>query len=370
MLKLLRRKKRAAVIFISLATAASLALLFTLSNTLIFNIDSGVKNREYTSEVKLNKAELESVSTNKNTHTVNNLYVKSVIETNQVSKQQTKELLALNKTNNLELFFARKIVSQILLPEIQETELDNSSLVMRLFEKSIGVNNLANFSILKDSLIIVRNLSLVDQFDNLERKKNKWSIFGQVSSAYSSYKGDKSGGNSENGLISIGGGVKLNWQVGKKLAIQTGVIYNKFGQKLGSEMRSNNQFFSSPIVDRELISQVDFNSTIQTSAGEIKMKGSSLLYSLNNAASTYSSSSPDIIQSFAAIEIPFILRYSFFDKKFGLHMSGGLSTNLMIRNRVYDKSTRETLGETSGIRSTNFSTSFSLGLEYQAKFKV
>ena len=53
------------------------------------------------------------------------------------------------------------------------------------------------------------------------------------------------------------------------------------------------------------------------------------------------------------------------DKKFGLHLSGGLSTNLMIGNRVYNKNTRETLGETSGIRSTNFSTSFSLGMEYQ-----
>ena len=50
-------------------------------------------------------------------------------------------------------------------------------------------------------------------------------------------------------------------------------------------------------------------------------------------------------------------------------MSGGLSTNLMIGNRVYDKSTRETLGETSGIRSTNFSTSFSLGLEYKLNSK-
>ena len=365
--KLARRKKRAAVIFISLAAAASLALLFTISNTSIFKPDNRINDVEFISETKSNQVEAKSVLANEKTYTFNQKNAKSVNETNQVSKKHDKELLALNNTNTSELFSERKIVAQMVMPEMQVAELDNYSLVMRLFEKRIEDDNLANLSRLKDSLIIVRNVRLLDQFDKSDKRNKEWSILGQVSSAYSSYNGDKSGNNSEDGLISIGGGVKLNWQAGKKLAIQTGIIYNKFGQQLaGRNSARENAAFMTDIGLRDNVS-----TSIETSAGNIKMKEEPRLYDSNEFLSgrVSSSSSSDMVQSFEAIEIPFILRYSLIDKKFGLHMSGGLSTNLMIGNRVYDKSTRETLGETSGIRSTNFSTSFSLGLEYKLNSK-
>tara|TARA_R110001583_G_scaffold99175_3_gene244458 strand:+ start:7711 stop:9030 length:1320 start_codon:yes stop_codon:yes gene_type:complete len=365
--KLARRKKRAAVIFISLAAAASLALLFTISNTAIFKTDNRINNVELISETKSNQVEAKSELANEKMYTTNKKNAKSVNETNQVSKKHDKELLALNNTNTSELFSERKIIIQMVMPEMQVTKLDNYSLGMRLFEKRIGDDNLANLSRLKDSLIIVRNLRLLDQFDESNKKNKEWSVLGQFSSAYSSYNGDKSGNNSEDGLISIGGGVKLNWQAGKKLAIQTGIIYNKFGQQLaGRNSARENAAFMTDIGLRDNVS-----TSIETSAGNIKMKEEPRLYDSNEflSARVSSSSSPDMVQSFEAIEIPFILRYSLIDKKFGLHMSGGLSTNLMIGNRVYDKSTRETLGETSGIRSTNFSTSFSLGLEYKLNSK-
>jgi len=365
--KLARRKKRAAVIFISLAAAASLALLFTISNTSMFKPDDRINDVEFISETKSNQVEAKSVLANEKTYTINKKNAKSITETKQVSKEQDKELLALNNSNISELVSERKIVAQMVLPEMQVAEIDNYSLGIRMLDKRIGDDNLANLSRLKDSLIIVRNLRLLDQFDKSDKRNKEWSILGQVSSAYSSYNGDKSGNNSENGLISIGGGVKLNWQAGKKLAIQTGIIYNKFGQQLaGRNSAQENAAFMTDIGMRDNI-----NTDIQTSAGNIKMKGTSKLYDSNEflSARVSSSSSPDMVQSFEAIEIPFILRYSLIDKKFGLHMSGGLSTNLMIGNRVYDKSTRETLGETSGIRSTNFSTSFSLGLEYKLNSK-
>jgi len=367
--KLARRKKRAAVIFISLATAASLALLFTISNTAIFKPDNRINDVEFISEIRSNQVEIKSVLANEKTYTINNKNAKSVIESNRISKKQDKELLALNNTNTSEFFSERKIVAQMVLPEMQVAELDNYSLGMSLFEKRIGDDNLANLSRLKDSLIIVRNLRLLDQFDESSKKNKEWSILGQVSSAYSSYNGDKSGNNSEDGLISIGGGVKFNWQAGKKIAIQTGIIYNRFGQQLaGRSSVLESAVFSSDVGFKE--GEV-YSSNLETSAGNIKMKDESILYDSNEFLSerVNSSSSSDMVQSFEVIEIPFILRYSLIDKKFGLHMSGGLSTNLMIGNRVYDKNTRETLGKTSGIRSTNFSTSFSLGLEYELSSK-
>ncbi|MGZ2368224.1 hypothetical protein ACXR6G_00375 [Ancylomarina sp. YFZ004] len=363
--KLVRRKKRAALIFISLAAAASLALLFTLSDSLLFQQDVKVYQEKSLAEIKTNSnlenAKTESVATD---NEVGQL-ADAVIQSDYKPRFQRSTNLPVNTHHSSNIIQNREMSLQMVLPKSRENIIDNSTLIMNLFDSGIKERTVSTSVLLKDSLIIARNLSMLIQFDKAEGKKKEWSILGQVSSSYSSYKGDKSGDKRENGLISIGGGVKLNWQTGKKLAIQTGIIYNKFGQQLAG----SNQILESAVFNNVLAKQVDFDPVIESSAGKIVMKGSSEGLNSSELFATRSNSSPDMVQSFEAIEIPFVLRYSLIDKKFGLHLSGGLSTNLMIGNRVYNKSTRETLGETSGIRSTNFSTSFSLGMEYQLSSK-
>lgn len=363
--KLGRRKKRAAVIFISFAAAASLALLFTLSDSLLFQQDVKVYQEKSLAEIKINSnlenAKIEPVATD---NKVGQL-ADAVIQPDYKPRFQRNTSLPVNSNHSSNIIQKREMSMQMILPKSRENSIGNSTLTMKLFDPSIKERKVSTSVLLQDSLIIARNLSMLNQFDKAEGKKKEWSILGQVSSSYSSYKGDKSGDNPEDGLISIGGGVKLNWQTGKKLAIQTGIIYNKFGQQLSG----SNQILQSAVFKNDLTRQVDFDPVIESSAGKIVMKSSSNGYDSNELFATSSSSSPDMVQSFEAIEIPFVLRYSLIDRKFGLHLSGGLSTNLMIGNRVYNKNTRETLGETSGIRSTNFSTSFSLGMEYQLSSK-
>jgi hypothetical protein len=365
-MKLARRKKRAAVIFISFAAAASFALLFTLSNNSLFqNVD------EFQVSGLISKLDT-SLSQPTEILKVENLVIEEAKNANVVPKRNVKtrsiqenDTFVIGPKNVL----TRRISLQMVLPKSKIELLENMPLSMHLLKEESDNYEKPLSIITQDSLIIVRNIRLLDQFDNSERKKKEWSILGQVSTAYSSYKGDKSGHNSEDGLISIGGGVKVNWQAGKKLAIQTGVIYNKFGQQLaGRSSVLESAAFRSDVVFKE---GEAYSSSLETSAGHIKMKGTSKLYDSNEflSARVSSSSSSDMVQSFEVIEIPFVLRYSLIDKKFGLHMSGGVSTNFMIGNRVYDKSSKQTLGETSGIRSTNFSTSFSLGMEYQLNSK-
>lgn len=257
---------------------------------------------------------------------------------------------------------------QMVLPKSKNKILENMPLSMKLLEEKNKEQEKYLSVLEQDSLIIAHNLKMIDQFNNKHNKKNEWSILGQVSSAYSSYTGEKSGGNSENGLISIGGGVKVNWQTSKKLAIQTGIIYNKFGQKLNNQAEGYES--ASASLSSDLVAKNRIVTGMETSAGPIRLKASSVSDASNQFyAVEGNSSSSDMIQSFEAIEIPFILRYNLIDKKFGLHLSGGLSTNLMIGNRIYDKSSKRTLGETAGIRTTNFSTSFSLGMEYRLNSK-
>ncbi len=361
-LKLGRRKKRAAVIFISFAAAASLALLFTLSDSLLFQQDIDVFQGTSIAEIKTNSENVTGKSEIKDDV---RQFADATIQTDSKPIFKRGASLTVNNDHSGNTIQKSEMSMQMLLPKSRMNALNNSSLRMDLFDQRMNKKEVSNSVLVQDSLIIARNLRMLNQFDKTESNKKEWSILGQVSSSYSSYKGDKSGNNSENGLLSVGGGVKLNWQAGKKLAIQTGIIYNKFGQQLAG----HNQVVASTPFNNNLSRQVDFNSEIETSAGKIVMREDPILFETKEMFASRASLSPDMVQSFEAIEIPFILRYNLVDKKFGLHLSGGLSTNLMIGNRVYDKSTRETLGETSGIRSTNFSTSFSLGMEYQLSSK-
>ena len=359
-----RRKKRAAVIYITLAAAASLFLLLTLSNNALFEQEFDFNQVEVISDAVVIPQQNQYVMSRQN-------QVKELEQTLHVPPVLNRNLKISNHTNTTQNQIAfvkpiqkRDISMQMVLPELQSEALELSPLAMKPFEKETQEKKIAGLSRLQDSLTIAYNMRMLKQFDREESKEKEWSILGQVSSAYSSYTGDKSGSNSENGLLSVGGGVKVNWQTGKKLAIQTGIIYNKFGQQLGSSgLLYDNALFSADMKNSPAL-----GAAVQTSAGLIKRKSSPVAYS-DALTNSYASSSPDMIQSFEALEIPFIVRYSLLDKKFGLHVSGGVSTNLMIGNRVYDKSTRQTLGETSGIRTTNFSTSFSLGMEYELNSK-
>jgi len=363
--KLGRRKKRAAVLFISLAAAASLALLFTLSDSLLFQQDVDMFQERAFAEIK-NNSDLEDIAKESEIKIDKSVQLAdATIQTDSKPIFKRSANLLVNKDHSGKSIPQREMSVQMLLPKSKVNAIENSALRMDLLDKRMNRRKSSTSILVQDSLIIARNLRMLNHFDKAENKKKGWSILGQFSSSYSSYKGNKSGENAENGLLSIGGGVKLNWQTGKKLAIQTGIIYNKFGQQLAG----NNQALRGTVFNNNLTEDLGVESVIESSAGQIVMKEDPSLIETKELYSTRTSSSSDMVQSFEAIEIPFILRYSLLDKKFGLHLSGGLSTNLMIGNRVYDKDTRETLGETTGIRSTNFSTSFSLGMEYQLSSK-
>ncbi|RXQ94397.1 hypothetical protein EO244_08930 [Ancylomarina salipaludis] len=360
-----RRKKRAAVIFITLAAAASFALLFTLANGVLFQQNTEIQDQNVFSEMNNTPVVRKEKSELKFTNTIGKQLIGGGTTPIRKLNSQTKQSFSsddhFSENKNVE----REVSLQMILPKSQIHALDNLELNQQLSEKSVTKKEVSLSLFPNDSLIIAHNIKVLEQFNNAESKKKEWSILGQLSSAYSSYSGDKSGNNSEQGLLSIGGGVKLNWQTGKKLAIQTGIIYNKFGQQLAG----SNQVLHSVAFNSGLTIQTDAVSDMKTSAGKIKKKGSPMLADSNEFAAKSSRSTPDMVQSFEAIEIPFVLSYSLIDRKFGLHLNGGLSTNLMIGNRVYNKNTRETIGETDGIRTTNFSTSFSLGMEYQLNSK-
>lgn len=361
-MKLAKRKKRVAIALTSLAAVASFALLFSLSNhffiqdktifqdpKLLSGLDTNLNRIVEDSKVEKNILENEKAAdlslNNKNKPEAN----KETIESTPLFKTEP------NRNDNLSIKHLNS----------KTKVLENVSLTMHIPKERIGVNEKVISVTMHDSSIVARNIKLLELFNNSEKRKKGWSILGQVSSAYSSYVGDNSEYNKENGLVSFGGGVKLNWQTSKKIAIQTGFVYNKFGQQLVY----TRPVYTTPILRSRSIMGSRSNIGITTSAGHIKLKAPVVYSAANFLSAPLKSSSIDMVQSFEAIEIPLILRYNLIDEKIGLCINGGLSTNFMVGNKVYNKDTGEILGKTIGIRSTNFSTNFSLDIEYELNSK-
>jgi len=232
--------------------------------------------------------------------------------------------------------------------------------------------------LLADEIQIQKNLLAIEQLSHQESKKNRWSLIGQISSTYSSYSGDSKGNNMESGIWSVGGGAKVSYAMNRKLAFQTGIVYNRFGQDLRSRrgydlLQSDVNIVSGEegIPDIREGAQNIVAYPVETSAGPVKLNSSNPMDATTEFVSSYSSSSSDLIQSFKSIEIPLLMRYNLIQNRIGMFVSGGLSANMIVGNGVYDQSSGNTkIGEIDDIRTTNFSSLFSFGIEYQLSSKL
>lgn len=227
-------------------------------------------------------------------------------------------------------------------------------------------------SLLAEEMQIQRNLLAIEQLKQQEKKEDRWSVIGQVSSSYSSYSGE--GNKTGTGIWSVGGGAKVNYAMNKKLALQTGLVYNRFGQDFSSRSRGE-LMYSDPMnvvpgdkLNGDVIEKV-ISYPSQTAAGPIKLSSSNQMDgSAEYTNSSYSSS--DLIQRFESIEVPLLMRYNLIQKRMGMFVTGGISANMIVGNGVYDQSEGNKIGEIDGIRNTNLSSQFSFGFEYRLSSKL
>ena len=373
-----KRRKRRMVIIISTAMAASLLLLFSLSNRELLQFEP--------SDLQLNQVAENTSAESSETGTDQEAKTEDLIPATDdnagdeiipgakkalINNQQHVIAVANESESIPEKWIFDLKAKSILNPKLSNLNMeipDQLALSFQDFNKTEPVLSLA------EKLQIQNNLMMIDQLKKEEESvENKWSVIGQVSSAYSSYSGKKSGNKNESGLWSVGGGVKVNYAVGKKLALQTGVLYNRFGQDLtsGGDMAfmANNDALG-PSEEKSLTPV-----PTETSAGPIKLNSGparvSNEYSENVNLASYSSS--DLTQSFETIEIPFLLRYNLSQKRLGVFVTGGLSANWIVENAVYrNNGGRTKIGETDNIRTTNFSSQLGFGLEYRlnSRFQI
>ena len=203
-----------------------------------------------------------------------------------------------------------------------------------------------------------------------EKRKIKVMVSGHFVPAYSSgsyssslknSRGVSYSSNQMDGLMNVGGGLKLSVSANKRFSVQTGLFYSRMGQKTSGA--------GSGVRAMMLPSLQHSDRMIATPLGNIKTRTQGVAYRSPVAillSSLNSSSSETIEQTFGTLEIPLHVRYLLNNNKVLFAVSGGVSGNFIVNNKVFLRNGRdkEYIGSTEDIRNFNISTDIGLGMEY------
>ncbi|MCM4155055.1 hypothetical protein [Gramella sp. AN32] len=172
-------------------------------------------------------------------------------------------------------------------------------------------------------------------------------------------------GNTTRSDVTVSYGVKLAYELNKKLKIRTGI----------SKIEVNNttrDIGFSPMVLAQNVDNISgnpnmfalSNSSPNADSGD-PLNGPMPDYS-ENGFSTAFFIPGEINQQFGFIEIPVELEYALIDKKFGLNLIGGGSSLFLDKNslEIVSGTNVSDLGKATNIKNTSFSANLGLGLDY------
>lgn len=364
-----RRKKRGIIIFISAALAASVLLFFVIANSSLFVSDYDDLEWQQISD-NSSMANQDNKKKNVFADTKDEIPESRIKETNVIASDESiipKKVSINMPIENTRTFQKEKLIKSIpscwrklsiskyLIPE---------SLKFKHSKKTDPIRQTS------EELIVANNLLQMEQTAKKDLKNNRWAIIGQLSSEYSN---EESAESANSGIVSLGGGVKVDYALGKKLSLQIGFMYNRFGQDLGGNNRVL-AFSNSNALEGEAIDDIYSSAgmfPVNTSAGNIKYKSVDQNSNSEFMLTAFNDSSEELMQSFETIEVPFLLRYSLSQKRLGVYVNGGFGANWILTNGVYSTSgSKRKIGEIQNIRTANFSSLLGLGFEYQLSPKV
>ncbi len=261
---------------------------------------------------------------------------------------------------------------------------------------SEGMNEVSTLAVLEnlpDSVEVPLEESAVDKvkntigdeismdFDEILDKDPRWVLGAVISPLYSfrDAQPEALAGTSgqESGTVSYAAGVQVGYRATRRLAIESGVLYNKMGIAIGAP---GIQVFSDAAefapagpesAGSRVMAVTNTVGNIVSNSGEIYVNNYLL-----NASKEYNNvdvmladavkADQGIRQHLDYIEVPFNLRYTLLDRDFKIQLLGGMSTNLLVNNYVSMESggiTKE-IGYLANIRNVNYSGNAGLGFIY------
>jgi hypothetical protein len=222
--------------------------------------------------------------------------------------------------------------------------------------------------------------------DPAAEPSDRWAVAGQFTPTYSyrnltnmpANMSRADFDNAERPLVAYSGGVNVSYRAVKRFSVQMGVYYTQMGQTVDAVVSSYNMY--AAISSNNTYSK----NFLRTSSGAAAV--SSNLKTVNNTNyDTYfndtqmsnsagvtpslaaSSSGYTLVERYDYIEIPMLARYRLVDRKFGLTVMGGMSTNFLIGNNVFVDNGNERIREGSVLRTrpVNYNSTVGLGLNYR-----
>jgi len=178
--------------------------------------------------------------------------------------------------------------------------------------------------------------------------------------------------------VNLSGGFIVQYQATKKISLQSGVNYSTISQNnngvpiafAGHNWLSSRDDYAYQEGTYTSNKATPGNTNINANMGIANLvlpAGADVL--VNKRAETdYSgwAQNYQFMQKSGYIEIPFIARYQLFGKSLGLHLLGGINTNILVSNQALLLNDQEILakGRIEDLNTLSFSTSMGLGINY------
>ncbi len=222
-------------------------------------------------------------------------------------------------------------------------------------------------------------------------KDNRWMLGSEIAPLYSYRKieSDYLGksaiqdmNNSEQGVIAYAGGLRVGYSAGRRLSVQSGLYYSRYGQeKNNGEAVSMDQIAYLDKPNVTYLSIPNSTGTIQEGGSNSSRyenviatpTGNKDYFYSNNGFPAISTDKIQIteggitaVQYFDYLELPVTVKYKIVDRKLSFSFLGGLITNFLVNNSVQLKQNgnTETFGTTRDINKVNYQGSVGLGLDY------
>lgn len=370
-----RRRKRKALFIWSMSSAAAIVLAFLMG---WFLSDDKLSETEFYAQLEAIKNQAPQLQA-----------FNTIVEQNINFKLERTQLKNINysiptipkNTDNKPIFIKN-------LAFIQEETKANHVPQLNLVQK-----NEEPFFTESDRAILESNLLAINSIEN-PNSKSGWEIGVQASPVYRFDEGAK---NSNTSLLksalstqattsyqpNLSGGISLAYHANDKLSFIGGLNYSaltlaKNGVALSYAGHNwlNDRFSSD--YGAESITKVDNNTNNNANNNlalntQVGLANFELPVGASLASARASSVAPDMVQNYdfkqqaQYLELPLLMRYNLLDKRFGIHVLGGINTNVLVDNSAQLKLQNEVITDSKidGLRAITFSSSFGMGLNFE-----
>jgi len=222
-------------------------------------------------------------------------------------------------------------------------------------------------------------------------RKHNWTLGSEIAPLFSdrSVNMDKSESagitnfnETESGVLAYAGGFRIALNTGKRLSVQSGIYYSRYGQEKNNVSAVTTSFQEPDAQNYRFITVSNSTGTItgvlDAQAQSDRQPDKQIIETITevnyDGINNYSykplvqGNAENVVlrQYFDYFEVPLILKYKIIDRKLDFSFSGGLVTNFLVGNEVDMINDGETtiIGETTDISQVNYLGSVGMGLEY------